>query len=246
MELVKHLYNNAYKKFTPEFLSEHNLPKIKAYMEENRESLVDYYNKYMGQFDLEYEILGKDCLEIGSGIGSFSFFLESKFNSVTSLDFSELAMANAKSIKKLLGSSVDFRLADCRNFNLDMEFEYIFDSHLLHCLTSSRDRTCYFDNVKRHMAPNGRFFLETMVLDKNIDIPLEFYLDENFVLWQGELPIRRLNSSVQIEREVLDAGFKIDYFYYHNELSFNPYGDDYKIDHIYMPKTLRICLRNES
>lgn len=238
---LKELYDEAYKKFTPAYLIPENIAQIDQYLKENSSSLVDFVTQYRNQFSLHSYMQQSDCLEIGCGLGSVSFEVEAFFKSVTALDFSALAITAAKSIKSLKNSSVDFVLGDACDFHIDAQFPVILDSHLYHCLSDTKDRRNYLENVKKALAPGGKFFIETMVFHPQLEFPMEYFYDENKTLWKGDAPIRSIKTSLEIERELQDAGLKIEYLYYHSELSFCPYPEypDYPFD--LLPKTLRIC-----
>lgn len=237
----KDIYNNAYKKFTPEFVSSQNLVKLDEYMQNNSASLVDFLSKFREQFSLERQMKSSQCLELGCGIGSLSFELEKYFQEVKAIDISNLAIANAKSIQGFKKSHVEFLCMDAMSLQEKIKYDFIIDSHLLHCLVNDADRQMYFRSVKNLLKKGGKFLIETMIFNPEIEIPLNYFYDENRVLWKDNIAFRKLNESSQIENELLEAGLKIEYFYYHSELSFLVFEDYPHISHDKLPKTLRIC-----
>lgn len=242
MESQASLYNEAYKKFTPDYLQAQNIEAIKKYLNENSESLRQFLDDFVKQYELRDSFKQQNCLELGCGIGSLSFYLHECFKQVICLDHSNLAISSAKSIANLLRVEPYFICADACKVEFDEKFAAIFDSHLLHCITDKKSRYNYLHNMKKHLSEGGRFFIETMIIDKKIEIPIEYYLDENKTLWKGNLAYRKLLSPLEIEQELINAGFEINYFYCHNELSFNPFSEYHSLAHETLPKTLRICV----
>ena len=67
--LEKNIYDDAYDSFTPDFINKENLSKINSYLDENTESLRDFIDKFMVQFDYQYNWKEMSVLEVGCGIG---------------------------------------------------------------------------------------------------------------------------------------------------------------------------------
>ena len=248
MKEIRDLYNNAYRKFTPDFINPENMKKIDLYMELNTETLRQFIKNYEEQFNLEFEFNSSSCLELGCGLGSLSFFLESKFDNYTGVDISSLAIAAAKQMAEIKNSNIDFQVLDvCSEIGpfQKKNYEIIIDSHLLHCLTKDEDRISYIKNMKKLLAPNGRFFLETMVFQPKMRFPVGYFFDEYKTLWVDSkdlnYPYRKILYAREIEEFLLEQGLKIEYLYFHHELSFCPCPDDKDFKLEYGPKTLRIC-----
>ena len=251
MKDIIDLYNNAYKNFTPDYFVPSNMGKIDHYLQENTQTLRDFLSKYKDQFDLDFKFQSSSCLELGCGIGSLSFFLEQSFHSVTALDFSPLAIAHAKTLKSMKSSHVKFLTEDItqESLALEEEFDFIIDSHLFHCLTDEGERRRYVENIKSALAENGVLILETMVFNPELRFPIGYSYDEHKTLWIDEpennrlIPIRKISTAREIEAFFLECGLKIEYLFYHNELSFCPYPDfpNHPIEQL--PKTLRLCMR---
>lgn len=238
------LYNQTYSSFTPDWLEGENLIKSKQYINDNCEGLINFFESYVKQFHLEDKLQFMNVLELGCGLGGFSQYLAKRVMSVTALDVSSLAIANAKEYAQVSGVHVNYLVQNVAvHFDLNEKFDLVIDSHLLHCLTSVSDRSLYLENVKRHMKDDCIFIAETMVFQNDLEIPIGYSFDANSILHQEiestSTPVRAIYKTLEIENEITDSGFKINYFYYHNELSFSVFSDyeDYPIK--YLPKTLR-------
>ncbi len=245
MLTAKELYNNAYKKFTPEFIQIRNLAKIEQYFAENRESLVDFIDKYSSQFQLDSKLQDMSCLELGCGMGSLSHYLAPKFAYYMGVDYSDLAIMNARAIADLKSMPLNFKVHDVTSTeNLSLKFDLIIDSHLWHCLTTAEQRKKYLQFIKNHLNPGGQFLLETMVFQKSLQVPVGYYFNQDYVLGkqfdEEVLPIRSIRKSIDIEADITRAGLNISYLYYHSELSFDVFDEysDYPADSL--PKTLRL------
>ena len=80
------------------------------------------------------------------------------------------------------------------------------------------------------------------VFDKNMKIPFDYSFDEDFVLWKGDIPIRKIASSNFIENELLASGFKIKSLYFHHELAQDPFENSSNYSHEHLPKILRVAM----
>ena len=243
----KDLYNKAYSRFTPDYIQVNNISKINDYLRENSESLVDFFEKYCDQFDLEHRVRQYSCLELGCGVGSLSFYLKSKFYDYTGVDWSGLAISTAKEISILKNEQLDLKLFDvCSGKTLGQKYEFIIDSHLYHCLTTSKERIAYIQFIKKHLSDKGVFLLETMVFQPKLQVPVGYDFDAQYILRkeiEGQLiPIRSIFPSVKIEEEFKKAGLKINYLFYHNELSFNVFDDYQNYPADFLPKTIRMSV----
>jgi SAM-dependent methyltransferase len=243
----KDLYNKAYSRFTPDYIQVNNISKINDFLKENSESLVDFFEKYCDQFDLEHKVRQNSCLELGCGIGSLSFYLKSKFYDYTGVDYSSLAISTAKEISILKNEQLDLKLFDvCSGENLGQKYDFIIDSHLYHCLTTSKERNSYIEFIKKHLSDEGVFLLETMAFQPKLQVPVGYDFNSHYILSKeiegASIPIRSIFPSVMIEEEFRKAGMKINYLFFHNELSFNVFDDyqDYPLD--FLPKTIRMSV----
>lgn len=106
--------------------------------------------------------LGGPVLEVACGTGRVTLAIAQLGLATTGLDLSPamLKVARRKSAA-LPAVSVNWVEADCRAFDLNQKFNFIFIAFnsMLHLLT----RTClesFFANVRRHLQPNGRFMID--------------------------------------------------------------------------------------
>ena len=248
MQENKEIYNHSYRQFTPEYIQSKNISKIEQYMQQNRDSLVRFLTSYQQQFDLTTKISKASVLELGCGIGSFSFNLNEIFNEYQGIDISELAIATASEVAKIKDKNLKLQVVDvCSDFELGRKFDFIIDSHLYHCLTQDNQRQAYLDFVKRHLAPTGIFMAEMMVFWPKLQAPVGYEFDENFVLHQSigqnSYPIRKIARSIDIEQEMKASKMNINYLYYHNELAFNPFSDYQSYPEQFLPRTLRLSTK---
>ena len=246
MEL-KDRYNMAYRSFTPDFVNASNLNKIDEIFEENAESLLDFYRKYISQYEMEHETQYKTCLETGCGMGALSSFLAKDFTGYLGVDFSELAVANASLISSLKNNNAQFKVLDVTNKQmLNEKFDFIIDGHLLHCLTSKEERKNYFEFIKNHLRDDGIFLCETMAFHKKLQFPIDYEFDEDFILYQqgedGRLPYRSILPSRALEEEILESGLKIKTLFFHQELSFYPFREQYRMNTDHLPRVIRLSL----
>jgi len=245
---IKDYYNNAYRKFTPDYIQSSNISKINAYLNENAQTLINFFTEYTEQFNLELGLSQKSCLELGCGIGSLSYFLNDKFYEFKAIDNSELAISTAKEISNIKEKNIDFCVASVTSaIDLGVKYDFIIDSHLFHCLTLASDRRAYIEFVKRHLKLGGQFLLETMAFQPKMQIPVGYQMDENCILFKEidskVIPVRSIQKSIDIETELNDLGLRINYLYFHNELSFHVFDDYHNYPEEYCPKTIRLsCL----
>lgn len=240
------LYNESYKKFTPDWFQVENTKAIDEYLKENNESLISFYETFLAQFPSHIPAASElKVLDLGCGLGGLSFYFAKKGAKVTGIDISSLAIAGAKQLAKNKNIRVDFRVLDLgQEQKWDEKFDLIFDSHLLHCLTNKEQRSHYYNFIANALTKEGHFLCETMAQSSHLRIPVGYHLDENFVLSKemGDdqlSPIRKIVDVKDIEDEIALSNLKIHTLYYHSELAFALF-DEYPVqDHQYLPKTLR-------
>jgi 2-polyprenyl-3-methyl-5-hydroxy-6-metoxy-1,4-benzoquinol methylase len=241
------LYNDAYKKFTPDWVSVENLTQIDNEINVKMSTLMEFIDMIINHFEMEYALAESNILEVGCGIGAISLALWGRCKSITGVDISSIAIATARDLAKLKNKSIDYRHMDIGSGSeLDKKFDFIIDSHLLHCLVDKNSRSKYFAFIKNHLDTNGRAIIETMVFSKGLQVPIGYEFTETNILLKTinntSYPVRAVFDSITIEEEIKNSGLKIDYLYYHNELSFEVFDDyrNYPVE--YLPKTLRISL----
>jgi 2-polyprenyl-3-methyl-5-hydroxy-6-metoxy-1,4-benzoquinol methylase len=242
-------YEKSYEKFTPDWFSEENSKSVNQYLKENSESIINFLTKYSDQFNLDHrEFYDKNVLVLGCGLGGLAVHMARQNSNVTGIDVSELAIMGARQIADLKGLSIDYKVIDICMDDIDGEYDYIIDDHLLHCLTTIEDRKKYFEFVKNHLKKeSGVFMLETMSYQSQFQTPVGYTFDEDNILWKSvnseEIMIRKVLDSIEIENEIKDSGLNINYLYYHSELAFQVFSeyDDYPFQ--YLPRTIRLTAR---
>lgn len=147
-------------------------------------------------------------LELGCGNGTN---LLGK-GEVWAVDFSDQAISLAKEDERF--QYVNFYCQDVCELDLEQKFDLILDSHLLHCLVTPEQRSSYLNKVKEHLSPGGLFYVETMVTHKecNFETEMEYFFFEP-ILQMGDSPVRYIDTAENVEKEFLNAGLKILYFY---------------------------------
>lgn len=242
--MQKELYNKAYQKFTPDFLS--NPIQLEKYLAGNRESLVNFLVSHKEQFG--YQTEDKTALELGCGIGSLSFWLKDQYKNITAVDVSDLAISIAQTIGGEDNSEdLNFVNSDVLSLDLDQKFDFIIDSHLFHCLPFKKQRETYLDRVKKHLKPEGWFLMEAMVMQDRLQVPVGYEFNEQNILFQemaGDwVATRCILPSLKVEEEVAASGLSLNYFYYHHELSFQVFEDYSNYPAQFLPKTVRLSSR---
>lgn len=95
---------------------------------------------------------------------SFHHFLAARELSVVGIDCSPTAIKQAKKNFKDTTLSAEFYVGDACNLTdfADGSFEFILDSHCLHCLTDYGDRERFLRECFRLLTNSGRCFISTM------------------------------------------------------------------------------------
>lgn len=207
---------------------------------------IEQKNRFLPNVDWK----GLKVLETGGGRGGVGLLLARLGADVTLIDFSPSALAQAEKIFALEGLEVKTVAADVTHPDIDLPHKYdlIIDSHLLHCLTEDPDRASYYRLLSDHLLPHGIFVCESMVHRKKLFIPDGFMFDERNVLWQmfGKwTPVRRILDSLDLERELNEAGFNIVYFYYYAQFGFVPHRSFMDIPAEVLPASVRFVLQNK-
>ena len=137
--------------------------------------------------------VGKKALDLGCGTGATAFEFARMGFDTFAVDISETAIHMAKELAAKQNLKVNFSVTDVLNLkSLNQEFDFIYDSHLLHCIVFDEDRRQLYQGVKDTLATNGLFILDTMVdagrsfdLTQGID-SLKF--DQDYILWHKTRP----------------------------------------------------------
>ena len=188
----------------------------------HKQKLNDFYNishqknteKYVSNslFDfLKQEIFpqlrdGDQILEVGCG--QISLFENFDQFDITAIDFAAEAIRRTPKESK-----VHYLHADIFEYSPKQKFDLIFDAHLFHCLSLSGEMEEYLLKIKTLMQPQGIFAMEVMVQSEEMQFEFDQFFDySDGILYENELPIRKILPEVEIEKMIIDAGFKMKFF----------------------------------
>ena len=175
-------------------------------------SLINFINNTIPKYNFENKI---EVLEVGCGDGSIFEHIHNLSFNVLGLDFSQEAINKAKSRNI---AEFDFIHSDfSTDLILEKKFDLILDSHCLHCVTELDKRKTFLKNIYNHLSNSGIFMAEVMVSHNEMQFADNFLFnhEQNILLQQFEgtvLPVRYIPNVKQVEDELLEAGFKINYF----------------------------------
>lgn len=217
---------------------------------ESTKGLMNYVVECKDRFLSNKDWQGLKTLELGSGRGGLGLHLARMGADVTLVDFSPSALEQAEKLFALEGRAVKTIAADVTfpDVGLPQQYDLIIDSHLLHCITDDPGRLSYFQLVLDHLSDSGIFVCETMVQRKKMYIPDGFMFDQKNTLWQmfGEWkPVRRILDSLDLEQELLSAGFQITYFVYYANFGFVPHKQFLDIPSEILPAAVRMVLQKK-
>lgn len=121
-------------------------------------------------------------------------------------------------------------------------YDLVFDSHCIHCLISKEERQKAWHNLYHSLKEGGIVAGEMMAAHKFMQFNLPFfYHEEEKVLFKvfGDklVPLRKILNHLEIEEEILSAGFQIEYFFFAKGRKFS-FDEDYQ----YAWKTDPDCL----
>ena len=210
--------------------------------------LANYVKESKDRFLSDLDWQGLKVCEMGAGRGGLALHLARLGADVTLVDFSPSALHQAEQLFALENLHPKIVMGDVTYPDLDIngKFDLIVDSHLLHCLTDDPARFSYLQLVRDHLSQRGIFVAETMVHRKKLYIPDGFMFDQNNVLWQmfnEWKPVRRILDSLDLEKELNNASFKISYFYYYAQYGFVPHHSFMEIPSEILPASVRFVLQ---
>lgn len=159
--------------------------------------MSSFFKKFIIEKINEFQSLESKILEIGCG--DYSIFEETKFQNVWALDIS---------VDKIIDtpySQVRYLAGDILNFESNILYDCIVDSHLLHCLNDKNEHLIALKNIYQHLNDDGLFISETMVQPAS---------DKVF------FPKRLILETIEIEKELIEVGFKLKYFLISSDLFF--------------------------
>lgn len=181
----------------------------KIYKEETERA---YSKSLLKFFESEiYSRLGNNPCILDLGAGSKSIFEDTDLlkSNITAIDFSPVAIKSAT----LLPSEISYKEVDLGIPGVleSEQYDLVFDSHCLHCITDESKRKAAFINIYQALKPDGLFSAEMMVSPsgKNIKLPNKHVVDARV-----------------LEDEILSYGFKIIYFLIVRDLVFGSDNGD--------------------
>ncbi|MDA8791815.1 class I SAM-dependent methyltransferase [Bacteriovoracaceae bacterium] len=171
---------------------------------------------------------GGKALDLGSGSGSQSFFLSTIGYECVAVDISSTAIEIGMTLAQELNYNIEFKCLDICSLNLEITFDLITDSCLLHCLVYEEDRVNFFQTTQRHLKRDGRVFIYTMIRDEDENYFTHqdyLLLDDEGILWslgpkrydvewkliqgQNYFAHRRIQTLDQQRQEILFHRFSI-------------------------------------
>jgi len=108
----------------------------------------------------------KSAVELGCGEGRNAIYMAKQGIAVTALDISEMAIENAKRIAEENGVVVDFRCQDVIKNKIGGEYDFVYDSGMLHHLPPHR-RITYIELLQASLKPGGYFGLTCFAWGEN-------------------------------------------------------------------------------
>jgi 2-polyprenyl-3-methyl-5-hydroxy-6-metoxy-1,4-benzoquinol methylase len=167
-------------------------------------------------------------IELGCGTGTLLRRICKRGFSGVGIDISKTAIAMAKEQSK--GLDIKFRQANVCNLDTQRlgKFDIVLDGLCLHCLTKTRDRRAYLNNVFKLLKNDGLFMLLTMcgpidkklfaqkckgqkIVHKVIYVQHEKKGYEGLIKFDGKmyLPTRYISHWKDILKEISKAGFEL-------------------------------------
>jgi SAM-dependent methyltransferase len=168
----------------------------------------------------------RKTLELGTGLGGIIPYFMRHCLWPSCLDFSSSAIDRLR--QEYTSSTVEFICENIVSFSRPDHFEFVFDSHLIHCLVTEEERGRALQNIFDCLVPGGIFALECMVRTKATQVEKDFYLDDQGVFWQvldeTVVPTRKINTALEMENEIIGYGFEIEYLMVHSEKKIIPHN----------------------
>ena len=164
------------------------------------ESLRDFFHSVVAP-----RLKSQDPQVLDLGAGSLSLFEELNFlkKNIKAIDFSEVAISKAN----LLINGIHYEIMNLSVENIleKNQFDLIFDSHCLHCIEGVNNRKAAFNNIHQALSSEGIFCAEMMIQSSKAIV---------------SLPFKHIPSALELEQELVAAGFIISYFLISRNLKF--------------------------
>jgi len=151
-------------------------------------------------------------LELGCGAGNLSHILARHGFSVVGIDISPAAIDWAREIALERGLAADFRCGDVVTLDglADAEFQHVVDGHCLHCIIGN-DRALCLRSVRRVIAPEGRFYVVSMVGEVLDPLRRDNFDPTTQTLFAKGVPVRHIGTPDSVAQEIEAAGFSIEH-----------------------------------
>lgn len=177
----------------------------------------------------KYPFKNNKILDIGCGTGSNTHYLSQFSNDITGIDCSKSAINIAKNTFPL----INFTQEDIVTFASVKKFDFIIDTHTMHCIADKLDRSSAFKNIYNALSTCGIFALETIVFNKqefdnnNLiyiqgtlfkKVSSDKYYDSVKINNKTYIPYRSLKTTYEIENELIESGFQIVFFQVYSNL----------------------------
>jgi len=145
--------------------------------------------------ELVKSIKPKTSLELGCGLGRFSIFMAKQGVQATGVDFSSVAIENAR--KSVIGNEFKpaFMVGDVTNLEMiQQKFDVSFDVGCFHCLNED-NQDKYVSEIYRLLNPGASLLI--WALDSS---PSGIRLDSNYITKVFENKFQLANSSFSRRR----------------------------------------------
>ncbi|WP_127715908.1 trans-aconitate 2-methyltransferase [Halobacteriovorax sp. HLS] len=186
--------------------------KSKGYTFTPSDSLIEFCEFYKKSFNTHER---PSILELGCG-PYLHFYNEGSIG--VELSSAAIEMAELSHSERITCSSIF-------DYQGSGKFDILFDSHLLHCLSSVSEVQKYFEVVSGLLNCGGHFLLECMVKPQRLVVDEGYLFDEDqFTLSHNGLVHRVILPTFELEKIVQACGLKIVYFRVDEKIKFIPYS----------------------
>jgi ubiquinone/menaquinone biosynthesis C-methylase UbiE len=137
----------------------------------------------------------KNSLELGCGLGRFSNFLAKQGIKATGVDFSSIAIENAKRRVAKYEHKPEFIVSDVTNLEtIKEQFDISYDVGCFHCLYEESQQK-YASEVYRLLKPGGTHLIWALDI-----APSEIKLNHNYIAKTFEKGFQLVNSKFSRRR----------------------------------------------